>query len=170
MLAIHRRSKTPLMCSPRHLATKTLVWLAAILLPLQSFPTAACRCAIANQQMGDSQQRRTPGSSCCVVAGNCRASRGAEDSSCCNTMPEARCNCSCRTTGVCSCRPHNSSPPDPQAPPEDGRQAVQAATQPPAGVSLCVDGSGRPTARSCGARSIACSGFERCITLCRFLL
>ena len=158
------------MCSLRQLATKTLVWLAAVLVPLQSLPTAACCCATASQQDSDAEQRQGSGSACCLSATSCCASTHAQSLSCCKTTHQAPAKCSCQTTGVCSCRPHNSPSPSPQAPPEGGRQVVHIASQPVAVVSLCLDDSRGSTSASHGAWSSACSGFERCIVLCRFTL
>ena len=163
-------SRVPPMYGLRQLATKTLVWLAAVLVPLQSLPAAACCCTSASQQESGAEQRQGPSNPCCLTAGSCCDSTRAESHSCCKTTHQLPSKCSCTTTGVCSCQPHNSSSPDPQAPPEGGRQVVHIAAQPLAAVSLCVDDSRGLASTSYGAWLSACSGFERCIVLCRFTL
>lgn len=163
-------SRVPPMRSLLQLAPKTLVWLAAVMVSLQSLPAAACYCATASQQKNDAEQRQSLSNPCCLTAGSCCASTHTQRHSCCETSYQVPAKCSCQTTGVCSCQPHNSSSPDPQAPPEDGRQLVHLATQPTAAVSLYLDDFRGSTSPSYGTWPSARSGLERCIILCRFTL
>jgi hypothetical protein len=166
---LSRMSKEPCVYRPKHFAGRLLVWLAAVLVPLQSLPAAACCCASASQQGSGAEQRQGPSDLCCLTARSCCDGTRADSHSCCKTTHQVPSKCSCRTSGVCSCPPHNSSS-DPQAPPEGGRQVVHIAAQPLAAVSWCLDDSRVSTSPSYGAWSSACSGFERCIVLCRFTL
>jgi hypothetical protein len=165
-----RGSRVPPMCSLYQLAAKALVWLAAVLVPLQSLPAAACCCASSSQQESGAEQRQGPSNPCCLTAGSCCDSTRAESHSCCKTTHQAPAKCSCQTTGVCSCQPHNPSSPAPQAPPDGGRQGVHIAAQPLAAVSSCFDDSRGSLSESYGDWPTARSGFERCIVLCRFTL
>lgn len=91
------------MWTTRHIAARTLIWLAAIALPVQSLPAASCGCA--------------SGSSCCQNGelSDCRFQDGdTSKHGCCNTASAKGC-CSqssggqCRCTGAAVCRCGKSS-------------------------------------------------------------
>ncbi len=164
------RSRILSMCNLLDLATKLLVWTVAVLVPLQPLSTVGCCCASSSRQESDADERQPPADPCSLITGNCCERSLPERRCCCEFKVPAPTGCSCTSTGVCSCTSHNSPCPGPQAPPKSDRQTVHVATQPPAGVSWSFDRHRGLAAASHEVPSSMCSGWERCIALCRFTL
>ncbi len=168
-------SRVPPMCSLRRLATKTLVWLAVVLIPFQSLPVAACCCAgVDERQRVDAEMQ--PGHlgsrcGCCdrIATTQAAGTRG-EDKPCCQRAgPSPRSSCCGRSLAcTCSCQENNSSPAVPPALTETRCRSVVDLLQLPAPVCLNLEKS-RP--RSVEQRpAFYTSASECCISLCRFLL
>ena len=153
---------------------KTLVWLAAILMPLQVLPSAKCWCAGERRERIDSgaAPRHHVQKTCCcyrTVPVQAAYTRG-EDESCCpkaNSSPESSC-CGGSLTCTCFCQENDSSPAVPPAPTETRCRSVVDLLQLPAPVCLSLEKSQPRSAQQRPAFHTSAS--ERCISLCRFLL
>lgn len=158
------------MFSLRQFASKKLVWLAAVLVPFQSFPSAACYCTMASRTESGLETPPAPRDCCSQDTPGCCAGRLGERRPCrTKTHPAAAKSC-CETGGACSCGADNSSPPVPRAPPRSRDYSVNDGTQ----LSLIAlfrpdDDPGSVAFLSTEAPSGA-SGLARCIVLCRFRL
>ena len=83
------------MCMTQHIAARAMVWLAAIVLPLQGVPTAACSCMTS----ATSANNREQPPSCGGVS-----SASVSDTSpapCCSQKSVSRCRCAGATTCCC---------------------------------------------------------------------
>ena len=161
------------MYRSRKLASKVLLWLAAVLVPFQALPTSPCCCAIADEQEADvGKQQRQPGAhaSCC----SCRSTpsqsastcRGAK--SCCKQAGPAPARSCCGCPPTCTCQQDN--PPPPASPPltEHRSHTVDQLAQ--SAASVCPR-LGEPQPRSADERPVVfTSASELRITLCRFHL
>ena len=154
----------------RQFASEKLVWFAAVLVPLQFFPSVPCCCAMASRPQSGAQ---TPWAlrDCCFQATlSCCAGTGDESRPYSLKTIQASTNSSGRTTEVCSCQPHHSPSPGQQARPEDRGQAVDVVAQLLADVSSSADEFKISASPSFAVRATVPSGLERCIILCRFIL
>ena len=154
-------------------ASRTLVCLAAVLIPLQPLAVLSCGCDSHGQHdvgANPCKEQAKVESGCCGRADGCRCSSHSQAGSCCTKTHRAPAKSCCGTGDTCSCRTDGSSPPIPQAPPQSRGYSVNDVAQPlaialfsPADRQSAVDFVS--TDRPSGA-----SGFERCIVLCRFRL
>ncbi len=154
----------------RQFASKTLVWLAAVVVPLQFYPSASCCCAMASRPGGGAETPLVLRDCCLQGARSCCAGTRGESRPCCSKTLRASTNCHGRTTGVCSCQPHHSPSPGQQARPEGRGQTVEMLAQRPADVSSRLDEFKVSPSSSVAVWPTVASGFERCIILCRFML
>ncbi len=155
------------------IASKTLVYLAAVLLPLQPLAALSCGCDSHGQPGVDAnpcKEQAKVESGCCGRADGCRCGSRSQTGSCCTKTQQAPAKSCCGTGHACSCRADDSSPPVPQVPAEGRNQSVNDVAQPllsafPSPGACQVPVNFVSTDRPSGA-----SGFERCIVLCRFRL
>ena len=154
-------------------ASKTLVYLATVLLPLQPLSAVACGCDSHGRHDVDANIRLEQAKAvtgCCGRAERCRCSSHSQTGSCCTKTREAPAKSCCGNGNTCSCRTDDSSPPVPQVPAQSRSQSVNDVAQPllPASMS-----TGDPEAHAClvsADRPSGASGLARCIVLCRFRL
>lgn len=178
-----------------HIAARTLIWLAAIAIPMQGVPTVACNCS----RVTHSPKEIEPSQGCCSSAsqqGLCRCPcTGAtvchcgEDSSCkqqthscCSESPEKKSCCSggtcpCCAEGNCSCGANcqcgkSSAPTEPVCPPVENNSPERIIADSTALVSLATIYQPCPTRHylSVSADSALLTSLDRCITLCRFTI
>ncbi len=162
------------MYSLRRSPSKTLVWLMAMLMPLQALPAAGCWCAGEYQEQVDPETPSEPHAqktcSCCQTTPTQETGTCDEEKSCCqeaSPSPTPSC-CGRSSTCACSCQENNSSPAVPPAPTETRCRSVVDLLQLPAPVCLSLEKS-QP--RSTDQRpAFYTFASECCIDLCRFLL
>ena len=161
------------MCAMKTLVAKVLVFLLAGLVCLQPLPVDSCGCTTSNgpsRGTGD-QPSSVETKPCCDRPGHCCCAKAeAASHSCCRADGRMPVKSPCGCDGACRCQSNDAPPPQPQAPPQNGPRVVDQLTQ-----SLAADSSKlgdlqlirsfRPADGPSGD-----SGFERCITLCRFNL
>lgn len=78
----------------KHILGRTLIWLAAIAVPLQGMPSVSCGCQDDGAPHGKCCPKTADSSSCCCAA------RDANQSRCCRSSSTGRCRC----TGAAVCR------------------------------------------------------------------
>lgn len=139
----------------RSLASRTLVVLAAALVPLQPLSAAGCYCGtVSRHETGVEKQ-----------AGSDR-----EKACCCKKALRVPGNTCCGSAVECSCSSDESSHSEPQNLPQRHSQTVQDLGQPADVLSLSrSEFQVAPSLPSADWRPFA-SGLERCIVLCRFNL
>lgn len=155
----------------RSFATKTLVWLAALFVPLQPLSLGMCCCASRQGNDAEARLAAVQDKACC-----CRST--PSDSSGTQTESPARFTDtpgeeveSCCTNQVCCCcKPDNSSPPDQQAPTGSPRRIVDELVQLLAPVSLGPSEIQLSAPVVSADQPVVDSGIERCIAHCRFNL
>lgn len=154
----------------RQFASEKLVWIAAVLVPLQFFPSAPCCCTTASQTGSGLETPPAPRNCCFQATLDCCAGTRGESRPCCSKTLQASANCRGQTTGVCSCQPHNYPSPGQQARPEGRGQTVDSVSQLTADASTSLDEFKITASPSFDVWPTVPSGFERCVLLCRFLL
>ena len=160
------------MYAVRETILKALVWLAALLLPVQALPAASCCCAAggglstdAAAQHGQQESKRC---CCCRNTSDHDAGVRGEARSCCSKAAGAAAHSCCECLHGCSCQKDHSPPPVPPAPPETRSQGVDQLVELPTPVCLSL---GEQEPRPSDERPASfTSASERCITLCRFHL
>ena len=160
------------MYRSRKLASKVLLWLAAVLVPFQALPTSPCCCATADaQQAGVGKQQKQPEANtgcCCRSTPRQGAGACCGTKSCCKQARPAPAR-SCRgCPSTCTCQQDN--PPPPASPPltEHRSHTVDQLAQ--SAASVCPR-LGEPQPRSADERPVVfTSASELRITLCRFHL
>ncbi len=154
-------------------ASRTLVYLAAALLPLQPLSTMSCCCASHDRHSVDASLRQEQANAvtgCCGRADRCCCSSHSRAGSCCTKTQQAPAKSCCGTGNTCSCRTDDSSPPVPQVPAEGRSQSGNDVAQPLLLASISTGDPEVPTCLVSTDRPSGASGFERCIVLCRFRL
>ena len=154
-------------------ASKTLVYLAAALIPLQPLAVLSCGCGSHGQHGVDAntcQEQAKVETGCCGRGDGCRCSSHSPTGSCCTKTHRAPAKSCCNTEGTCSCRADDSSEPVPQVPPQSRGNSVHDVDRPLAIASFSSDDHPRREGFLATDRLSGDSGFERCIVLCRFRL
>ena len=157
----------------RNLAAKSLVWLAAVLVPLQPLSAASCCCAAPGQLGSDAEKHRGPIDNvarCCRSAQSCRGNADTQIHSCCKATPRESAHADCKCADTCSCQANDTAPPEQQAPAQGRSRVYDQLTQPLSTVSFGLGDLLRSPSLFSSGRPVTASGFERCITLCRFNL
>ena len=184
------------MSMTRNITTRTLIWLTAILVPVQGLPAAACGCASGkrcDQKVEQSSnccgasssdaaathnccQSQSTGACRCTGAKVCRCGENSDcksAESCCGT--DACCSneggsaCSCGTNCQCG---SNHMPEKPVAPPVENNTAEKVASDSVLTVSLSTVYE-PPAARRTPQTSVetdVLAALDRCAALCRFTL
>lgn len=155
------------------LASKTLVWLAAALLPFEPLSALSCPCAAPSQPSTDVQLRcptvGSDGDCCRRVKPCCRGDNSL--GCCCAKNRRAGATSCCGTGNGCNCRSNDSSsPPIPEVPLESRSGTAGDAAQPPLTVFLSCSDAQMPVGELCAASPDLASGLQCCILLCRFNL
>lgn len=154
-------------------ASKTLVYLAAALIPLQPLAVLSCDCDSHGQRGVDANMCEVQAkaeSACRGRDDDCRCSSHSQASSCCTkTHPAAAKSC-CETGGACSCGADDSSPPVPRIPPQSRGYSVNDGAQPLLIVLFRPDDDPPSVACLSTEGPSGAFGLASCIVLCRFRL
>jgi len=152
-----------------NIAVRTLLWLAALALPVQSVAGASCRCDGVNSKSHCSGSEETR--SCC-----CSTTLAPEGGSCCVARPEISAGSCCETESACSCggscQCETLQPLAPLTPPTEDNTAEQL-TRASVSLSFVWAASPLPMARNHSRWSStfeALGATDRCVSLCRFTL
>lgn len=154
-------------------ASKTLVFVAAALLPLQPLSVMSCGCGSHDQRAVDAnlRQEQTDGESACGRRADCCCcSSHLQPRPCCAKRHRGPAKCCCGTGNQCSCESDHPSPPVPQVPPEGRSQSLSDLAEPL--LAALVDPADLQVFTGLASRDwpSAASGIERCIMLSRFHL
>jgi len=167
-------SRAVLVYRVKAFAGKTLVWLAAVLVPLQGFPAVECCCARADRQRADAENPpdrlgSRPGCCCGPSTPQRRADTRCEARPGCeNAHGKASRPCCCGCSSICACSGHQSSPLPSQGAPESRRPSDDPLALPPVLADFTFD---RPRQPASDERlTVVSSASERCILLCRLHL
>jgi hypothetical protein len=183
----------------RHIAARSLVWLAAVTVPMQGLPAASCGCTsgkICCQQDGQSTdcccsrspdasgptsrkccccQQGTTGACACTGAKICRCNADSP----CRKSPEKTCCCQSSSAGdsVCKCGPNcqcrQTKPPQPATPPvQTNNSTVKALSQSssPAGVATIYEAQVPQRHNDVPLEADALTALDHCVLLSRFTL
>ena len=183
--SISLRPKRSRMQPIRLTAARGLIWLAILMLPVQTLPAAPCGCMATR---GSSSEERERACSCSVEQqdqGRCCCSKRQSRRSCCcsgtttSTAPESadesaaahpRCECGadCQCGANCPCGQRDAPTPTlpPTTAPSDEVVQVAQTCAAPTGTLLLPT---RHVFDQPGAPCIVCA-LCRCVLLCRFLL
>ena len=165
-------------------AAKTLIWLAAILAPLQGLPLFAggCRCGASGKHQCGRMAAVSPMPSqrqqCChqkaeVSVPPCCRGRQSENRPCCGAQekkeatPVSSC---CQGAAVCLCAPSDS--PSPVVPPPSNGPTAKELCCPAAGAVALLAGELPPPLPQFAAEGASppLTPLDRCSTLCRFVI
>jgi hypothetical protein len=147
------------------LASRTLIWLAAALLPFQPLSVMSCRC---DTNCQPSAGAKIPHGQNRVESGCCSSQR--QSGSCCAKTQRPGAETCCGDGCMCSCSPNKVPPPVPQVPSETRSRSIGGLTQAEVGLSLGINEFHASQSAFSDTRPSGCSGAERCIGLCRFNL
>ncbi len=165
------------------ITTRLIVWLAAIAIPFQGMPTAACGCARTSEMtavtVSSCCSQPSTGQCPCTGAAVCRC---GESSSCCQSEPSccsgdttSESSCECGTGCQCgdNCQCGKSSPPRPPAvPPVENTSPDRIATDSTSAASLSVvfqpSFSRQHLSFDAGVKAL--TALDSCARLCRFTL
>ena len=150
-------------------ASKMLVYLAAVMLPVQPLSVMSCGCD-AHSDANIGRQHIEGIASCCDAKAPGGRSSHSPASPCCTKAHESPSQSCCCNEGACTCRCDHSPSPTPQVPSEGRSPSANESAQ--SLLSVLIDfGNGH---LSVGLASIeqpnVASGIERCVMLCRFQL
>lgn len=154
-------------------ASKTLVYLAAALIPLQPLAVSSCNCDSHGQHDVDAnpcEQQAKLESGCCQRDDDCRCSRHSQANSCCTETHPAPAKSCCETGGACSCGADNSSPPVPPVPRQSRGYSVNDGAQPLVIALFSPEDDPRSVPCLSTDHPRGASGLAKCIVLCRFRL
>ncbi len=179
----------------QHIAARTLVWLAAMVIPVQGFPSVACGCtrdttaieeSVSSQACCNATSQTTSSRCPCTGANICRCGEDSsckrQDRTCCSarTALHSCCSgsgCACCAEGTCSCGANcqcgnNNAPTNPVAPPVENNSNERIVADSTALASLATIYQPCPTRHQLdvSAGTDASSSLDRCITLCRFTI
>lgn len=160
------------MSTTKQIATRTLIWLAAILIPLQGIPAPACGCFASNECSQSSTQIR---SCCCseeaVSQGQCCCSRREAGAThpCCSGVSSGQDSTS---QVACNCQCGKTNQDIPATPPVENNQLEKVLTDAPVVSSLGTTYQPKATSQQGVVSSVATplAALDRCISLCRFSL
>lgn len=156
----------------RNIIARTLIWLAAITLPVQSLPAMSCGCDSGrncctggkSKKCGCSAKRVRESRSCCA------APRDKTARSCCSKAKACqKLHCTCGT----SCQCCKGQLPKPVTPPSEDNATQKVTSDSSLTISPLAtvfepEARQRPRDVTFGPDCLA--ALERCISLCRFAL
>lgn len=187
--------RTLTMWITQHLAARTLVWLAAVAIPMQSLQSAASGCAClktcfeaVDRSQGSccASGQPSPGRCSCTGAMVCRCGETSpchrQAHACCSGQrAKASCcsggRCSPTRDGTCPCGANchcgeNNVPEAPATPPVENYSPERIVAASASAVSCAIVHQLVTTRQHldvCAAAD-ALSALERCVTLCRFTI
>ena len=157
----------PIMNPSTHIATRLLIWLAAISAPLQGLSAATCEsvgrhagCQADDVEHGGRPAPTDAAGSCSVCTSNTEPA-----GCCCGGGTECRCGADCH------CSQQNQ--PEPAVPPaESGSPLERVVADGVASIPAVASHDDKPVTRTHGAvsRFNAATALDRCAALCRFAL
>ena len=160
-----------LMSMTRNITARTLIWLTAILVPVQGLPAASCGCTGGKRCCEEEQSQ-----SCCCSAekvweGTCCCARlraEASQSCCCKSHCGQESSCTC---GI-NCQCGKTKQQEPATPPAENNQAEKVASD--SLTTSCVATVYQPQTtqqrQDTSAALDAIASLDRCASLCRFTL
>ena len=156
------------MWTTRHVAARTLLWLAAMTVPLQGLAATSCGCG------GVGGNAESPQGCCSVDDANhktcCCAQKRSATHSCCQPADNQQSSgCTCDVN--CSCR--NQSPRTPATPPVENETptdkiASESLAANPVTI-VCIHSDTRRL-DAAPSHALALDALDRCVSLCRFTL
>lgn len=169
------------MWNLRNITARTLIWLAAIALPVQTLPAASCGCSgsttSCNKAEGTSgcccsQEKVRQGRCCCsrkLAASRgscCSGNRQVTTTGYCCSQGESGCTC-----GV-TCRCGTTKQPTPAAPPVENNSSDSLAYVSHSASPAATADQPKATRRQDDSSSVsdALAALDRCVSLCRFVL
>lgn len=163
-----------------NIIARTLIWLAAITLPVQAIPAASCGCTSSTNW---ENAERTASCSCSeakVLQGTCCCSRKASvpRASCCsNNRPANTTRCCCnQTDSGCNCgmtcQCGKGKQPTPAAPPVENHSSDSLACDSLLVSPIATPNQPHVTRRQDDSSSVsdALAALDRCVSLCRFTI
>jgi hypothetical protein len=173
------------MWTTNSIAARTLIWLAAITIPVQGMPSRSCGCArskICCQKDGRSKgcccsaEKVREGRCCCAdkqatsTGSCCSASRhkAALRSCCCTARGGQDSTCNCGSNCQCG----TNQQPRPATPPVENNTAEKMASDSIATVSVATVYQPQTTQRHnhTSTAADALAALDRCVSFCRFTL
>jgi len=162
-----------LMWITRTIAARTLIWLAAIAIPVQSVPAASCACTGGNACYSENEQTQ----GCCCSAekvreGRCCCARRKAESrhSCCSNAKSSH-DSGCKCGINCQCG--KSQPPQPTAPPVERNSPTEKVVSDGA-LAVFIAGVVLPEVLpqriDVSIELGTVTALDRCVSLCRFTL
>lgn len=159
------------MWTTRNIIVRTLIWLAAITVPVQSLPAASCGC-----ESGQSCCNSDHSEQCCCSADKVREGRcccaQAKDKpsrSCCSqtkSHKEPRCTCGP------GCKCGNNTLPRPATPPPENNATQKMTSNSVTTVAQAMVCESQATQRhyDAGFDANSAAAHQLCVSLCRFTL
>jgi hypothetical protein len=161
------------MATTYALLRNTLIWLAALAVPLQGLCTVSCACAIAGGVDAQSAERES---------GCCSEQVASVDSSCCGPSSQSgdaeRCCCSQgNRTGSCCCgadcqcgQEKNPKPADSSPPINESTQKIASTLVSSSTIGWSFSPPSRKNYQGTTTHIHCVSAADRCAFLCRFTL
>jgi hypothetical protein len=163
-----------IMFSNKHMAARTLIWLAAFAIPVQGLPAASCGCTDSKACCGGNEQRQR----CCCSAEKvregqcCCARREAESGHTCCGQAKSSHDSGCKCGINCQCGKAKQSQPATPNPPENN-SAEKTVCDAVSAVSVFAVVHQPPVLLHRNEGSVESDAFtaqDRCVSLCRFTL
>lgn len=173
------------MTITKHIVGRTLVWLAAVTMPLHSLPAQVCGCtanastSVAGQSLSgcscEHKKAMAGTSDCCHQSAvqNCCSSEKtcpvSEASSCCASKSLSKTSCHCGSNCQCA---RSDAPAEPVAPPAEANspERLVASTATTASFATIYLLSSMQQHLHVRTGADALSAHDCCIALCRFTL
>jgi len=159
------------MSATKHIAARTLIWLAAIAIPVQGLPTASCACTGSNACCRENEQRQ----GCCCSAEKvrggrcCCARREAESGHSCCSKAKSSHDSGCKCGINCQCGKAKQSQPATPTPPENNSaEKITSDVASTVSVVAVYQPAVLPRGNERSVQSDAITAQDRCISLCRF--
>lgn len=159
------------MWTNQHIAARTLIWLAAIAIPVQGLPAASCACSVSHPCCQQEKLKdggcatEKPGDDCCSAR---RQAALAHDCCCCQRGKDPGCKCG----PGCQCG--KAKPTEPAAPPIENDRPTEKVVSGAAFAGLIAavaPYSRNATPQLDASRELnAASALDRCVILGRLIV
>ena len=160
------------MWTSKYIAARTLIWLAAIAVPVHGLPAESCGCVGSTACC----QTDTESKSCCCRSaakargGCCSAQRKtAVAHACCSDQTGQKSACNC---GL-SCQCGKSQPPQPTTPPVESNNSTEKVVSDATAAAFIADvvlPEVPPQRIDVSIELDTVTALDRCVSLCRFTL
>lgn len=153
------------MSITRNIVARTLIWLAALTVPVQGLAAASCGCT-----GGKAHSEAKPS-----TGGGCSTRKASDSPLCCGERrQDAGQSCCGNSTCQCglSCRCGETKQQQPVTPPAEQNQSEKVANDSLATASIATACPTQTTRRheDASADANALAALDRCVSLCRFTL